>query len=218
MTKPMLFCTILGNSCLQLTPVSWGEKVKTGSRLMAGYHKNRSRVLMPRAQVSIYGVGLTKPSLEKPIKGGWQRLGQHNKFSTKCLWLLDQQSIKSHNNRFFKRTTLGLDPIQTCLETFSGFPSRTTMKAYTKLTVVMCCQIFGQRSPAPSSGNFHWRPPPLLACGQSLRQLEKGSPSEESDLFIYFINKKNKKSIFFVSFIILDHNCLLTFFTPFVCT
>ena len=166
MTKLMLFCTILGNSCLQLTPVSWGEKVKTGSRLMAGYHKNRSRVLMPRAQVSIYGVGLTKPSLEKPIKGGWQRLGQHNKFSTKCIWLLDQQSIKSHNNRFFKRTTLGLDPIQTCLGTFSGFPGRTIMKAYTKLIVVMCCHIVARKSVAPSSGDFRRRSAPRYACGQ----------------------------------------------------
>ena len=35
------------------------------------------------------------------------------------------------------------------------------MKAYTKLTVVMCCQ-----SVAPSSGNFRWRPAPLYVCGQ----------------------------------------------------
>jgi len=31
------------------------------------------------------------------------------------------------------------------------------MKAYTKLTVVMCCPICDGRSLAPSSGDFRWR-------------------------------------------------------------
>ena len=31
------------------------------------------------------------------------------------------------------------------------------MKAYTKLTVVMCCQICDRRSVAPSSGDFRRR-------------------------------------------------------------
>ena len=33
-------------------------------------------------------------------------------------------------------------------------PKKTTMKAYTKHIVVMCTQIFCQRSPAPLGGDF----------------------------------------------------------------
>ena len=35
-----------------------------------------------------------------------------------------------------------------------GLPGRLKFKAYAKLTVVMCCQIFNRRSVAPSTGNF----------------------------------------------------------------
>ena len=36
-----------------------------------------------------------------------------------------------------------------------GLPSKNKkMKAYTKLTVVMCCHICDRRSVAPSSGDF----------------------------------------------------------------
>ena len=42
--------------------------------------------------------------------------------------------------------------VKTCLEAFLGFLVETKRKAYTKLTVVICCQIFAKRSVAPSSG------------------------------------------------------------------
>ena len=35
-----------------------------------------------------------------------------------------------------------------------GFLIETKMKAYAKLTVVMCCPIFAKRPEAPSNGNF----------------------------------------------------------------
>ena len=35
-----------------------------------------------------------------------------------------------------------------------GLPGKNKMKANTKLTVVMCCQIFHRKSVAPSSGDF----------------------------------------------------------------
>ena len=38
---------------------------------------------------------------------------------------------------------------------FLGFPVKIKMKAYTKLTVVMCCQICDRKSLAPSSGKIH---------------------------------------------------------------
>ena len=41
-------------------------------------------------------------------------------------------------------------------ETFRGFLVKIKMKAYEKLTVVMCWQIVARKSIAPSSGNF-WR-------------------------------------------------------------
>ena len=52
-------------------------------------------------------------------------------------------------------------PISRCLEAFLGFLVETKRKAYTKVTVVMCCQIFDRRSVAPSRGNFRRRPSPL---------------------------------------------------------
>ena len=47
-----------------------------------------------------------------------------------------------------------------------GFLVKTEMKAYTKLTVVMCCQIVARMSVAPSSSDFWRRPTARYACGQ----------------------------------------------------
>ena len=55
-----------------------------------------------------------------------------------------------------KLTKMCLGPIQTHLETFLGFLGKIKMKAYTKLTFVMCCQIVDRKSVAPSSGDFRW--------------------------------------------------------------
>jgi hypothetical protein len=63
-----------------------------------------------------------------------------------------------------KCTKLCLGPIQTCSEAFLGFLGKTEMKAYPKLTVVMCCQIVARKSVAPSSGNFRQRPALRYAC------------------------------------------------------
>ena len=52
------------------------------------------------------------------------------------------------------------------------------MKAYTKLTVVMCCQIVARKSLAPSSGNFRRRSATQFACGQDLESLSKKSFSK----------------------------------------
>ena len=75
-----------------------------------------------------------------------------------------QLAIKGSNNMFLKRTQFYLCPIKTDLEAHEGFPVKTIMKADRKLTVV-CCQIFYQRSTAPSSSRFQRRPePPPQAC------------------------------------------------------
>ena len=50
---------------------------------------------------------------------------------------LDQLAIKSQNTDFLKRT----GPILGHLKASGGFLIKTKMKAYTKLIVVMCCQI-----------------------------------------------------------------------------
>ena len=52
-----------------------------------------------------------------------------------------------------------------------GFLVKTKMKAYAKLTVVMCCQIVARKSVAPFpaiSGDFQRRPAPRYACGQGI--------------------------------------------------
>ena len=66
----------------------------------------------------------------------------------------------------FPTSPLCLGPIQTSLEALLGFLVKTKMKAYTKLTVVMCCQIVARNSIASSSGYFRRRPPPRYAFGQ----------------------------------------------------
>ena len=55
---------------------------------------------------------------------------------------------------FLKRTWVCLRLIQTNLKASEGLPVKTKMKAEIKLTVLMCCQIFGKRPTAPSSGRF----------------------------------------------------------------
>ena len=45
-----------------------------------------------------------------------------------------------------------------------GFRVKTKMKAYTKLTVVMCCQIVARKSVAPSSSNFRRRLAQRYTC------------------------------------------------------
>ena len=62
----------------------------------------------------------------------------------------------------------------------------------------MCCQIVDWKYTAPSSGHFQRCTAPPQACGLSLRLLEKQSPSQHSNLFMYFpIKKKDNKMIFF---------------------
>ena len=63
-------------------------------------------------------------------------------------------SIGRHQHRDLKSTELCLGPIQRRLEAFLGFLVRIKIKAYKKLTVVMCCQIVARKSVAPSSGDF----------------------------------------------------------------
>ena len=81
-------------------------------------------------------------------------------------WTQDQLSIGRHPHKYLKLTELCLGPIQTRLEASLGFLVKTKMKAYTKLTVVMCCQIVDRTCVAPYSGNFWRRPAPRYACGQ----------------------------------------------------
>ena len=66
----------------------------------------------------------------------------------------DQLFIKRKHETCSKQTKLFLDPIYTCLEAFLGFLVDTKVKAYTKLTVVMCCPICYKRSLAPSELMF----------------------------------------------------------------
>ena len=71
-----------------------------------------------------------------------------------------------HPHKDLKLTKLCLGLIQKRLETFFGFLVKTKMKAYTKLTVVMCCQMVASKSVAPSIGNFRRRPTLRYICGQ----------------------------------------------------
>ena len=47
-----------------------------------------------------------------------------------------------------------------------GFLGKIKIKAYTKLTVVMCFKIVARKSVAPSSGDFRRRPASRYAGGQ----------------------------------------------------
>ena len=86
-------------------------------------------------------------------------------FSSIKGWTRDRLCIRRQPHKNLK-WAYGLGPIQTCLEAFLGFLVQTKMKAYTKLTVVMCCQIVAMKSVAPSSGDFRRRSAPRYACGQ----------------------------------------------------
>ena len=96
--------------------------------------------------------------------GGWVTLYINPRF---IYGQLDQLAIKSPKADFLKRTISGH------LKASGGFLIKIKIKAYTKLTVVMCCKIDDKKHTAPSSGRFRRRPQPPLACGQSPRQLEK---------------------------------------------
>ena len=83
-------------------------------------------------------------------------------------WTPAQLCIRRHPHKDLKWTKLCLGPIQTCLEAFLGFLAKTKMKAFTKLTVVMCCQIIARKSVAPYSGDFRRRLAPWYVCGHDL--------------------------------------------------
>ena len=73
-----------------------------------------------------------------------------------------------HPHKDLKCTKLCLGPIHTCLDALLGFLDKPKMKAETKQTIVMCCQIVARKSVAPTSGDFCWRPVPWYAYGQDL--------------------------------------------------
>ena len=59
------------------------------------------------------------------------------------------------------------------LRGISGFLVKTKMKAYTKQTVAMCCQVVARKSVAQSSGDIRQPPAPRYACGQDQKFLRK---------------------------------------------
>ena len=86
------------------------------------------------------------------------------------------------------------DPLQAS----GGFLIKTKIKAYTKLTVVMCCKIVDKKYAAPSSGRFQRRQRRWpQVCGLSLRQLEKQSLSYPSDLPMYFCFQRIQTAVFY---------------------
>ena len=58
---------------------------------------------------------------------------------------------------------------------FFEFPCQNQNKGYTKLTVIMCCQIVAKKSVAPSSGDFRRRLAPRYVCGQDQEFWKKKS-------------------------------------------
>ena len=60
---------------------------------------------------------------------------------------------------------------KTCLKEFLGFLVKTKIKAYKKMTVVMCCQIVARKSVAPSSSDFRRRFP--AATCDMIRKFEE---------------------------------------------
>ena len=67
-------------------------------------------------------------------------------FPVYILWELYQLFIKRHHHKDLKGAKLCLGLIQTRLKAFVGFLGKSKIKAYTKLTVVMCCQIVDKKS------------------------------------------------------------------------
>ena len=49
-------------------------------------------------------------------------------------------------------------PNSDTLKDMFWLPGQNQIKAYTKLTVVMCCQIFARKTVAPTSGDFQQQP------------------------------------------------------------
>ena len=65
----------------------------------------------------------------------------------KCpLPMLPESPLGRHQHKDLKSTELCFGPIQRHLEAFLGFLVEIKMKAYKKLTVVMCCQIVARKS------------------------------------------------------------------------
>ena len=88
-------------------------------------------------------------------KVGRQRWGYHYNLFPACKgWTQVQLSIRRHPHEDLKCIKLCLGQIRTRSETFLGFLCKTKMKAHTKLTVLMCCQIFARKSVSPSSSDF----------------------------------------------------------------
>ena len=72
----------------------------------------------------------------------------------------DHLSIGRHQHKDLKSTEICLGPIQRRLEAFLGILIKIKMKAYKKLTVIICCQIVARKSVAPSSSDFRQRSAP----------------------------------------------------------
>ena len=66
----------------------------------------------------------------------------------------------------FEMSLIMLGPLLTYLQTYAGFLFKTKIKAHTKLTVVMWCQIFDRKSRAPSCSDNRRQLAPRQACGQ----------------------------------------------------
>ena len=100
-------------------------------------------------------------SSEMHNKVGRSRWGYHKiLFPAYMGWTQDHLSIGRHQHKDLKWTELCLGQIQRRLEAFLGFLVKIKIKAYKKLTVVMCCQIVARKSVAPSSGDFRQRSAP----------------------------------------------------------
>ena len=111
-------------------------------------------------------------------------------------WTQDQLSIGRHPHKDLKWTELWLGPIQTHVEAFLGFLVKTKMKAYKKLTVVMCCRIVARKFVAPSSGDFWRRPLPMYACGQDQEFGRKKSFSKRRPLRVCNIDEFSRATCF----------------------
>ena len=115
--------------------------------------------------------------------GGWVTLHINPTF---IYGQLDQLFVKSPYNDFLKTKYLCLGSISTHLKASGGFLIKTKMKAYTKLTVECAVRLMirsTQRHLAAVSASGLPLP---QACGLSISQLEKWSPSLSCNLFMYF--------------------------------
>ena len=70
----------------------------------------------------------------------------------------DRKNIPGSNATLLTRF-FSLWVIISSTEALWGFLGKTKSKAYTKLTVIICCQIDDRKSVALSSGKFWWGPP-----------------------------------------------------------